>query len=269
MKFDCKNKLVLVTGAASGIGRATAVKFAEKGARVALTDKNEAGLESASAEIKNRGGISAAFPFDLSATGGCGKLTGEVNREFGDTVDILVNVAGIGILGYVEDVPVEGFQENLEINFFAPLALIKAVVPGMKAKGRGQIINITSGVGSRGLPGVSPYCVSKAALNSMTESIRVELARYRIQVLLVSPGLTGTNFVRSNKVYGGFSDVFNQGDKLDPAVVAEKIVQASAKAKRDVVLSLRTRLGSLLNFLAPGVLDKILSRKISSGDADK
>lgn len=251
-----------MTGASSGIGRETANAFAGEGARVALTARNAGALSAARDAIRNKGGIAEAFPFDLLNLGGIPALVEEVHGRFGDSVDVLVNCAGTAVSGFVEDVPLDAYDFNLRLNFFAPLALIKAVIPGMKKKGRGQIINISSGVGKRGLPCVSPYCVSKSALNALTESLRVELAAYRIDVVLVLPGLTETGFSEKAGHYGDCMERFDTGKMTSPKEVARKIISASRKAKREVILSLRTRAACHLNYWAPRLFDYILGRRM-------
>lgn len=262
MDFEAKNKIVLVTGASSGIGKAVAEAFAKKGAKVALTARNVEVLKTVRNNINEDGGTSEIFPFDLEDISGIPQLVDDVERHFGDSVDILVNSAGIAVLGFVDDVPVKAYSHNLQINFFAPLALIKAVLPGMKKKKGGQIISISSGVGKRGLPGVSSYCLSKSALNALTESVRVELAPYGIDVILFSPGLVATGFSDKIKIYGNLEEKFTGGNMSSPEEIAEKILHASVHAKKEVMLSFRTRIGYHLNYWAPRLFDYILKRRL-------
>lgn len=264
MAFVIKNKVVLVTGASSGIGREVAKEFAHRGARVAITARDIEKLNGIKKEIMQNGGVAEVFQFDLGDTDKIPDLINRVCNHFGDSVSILVNSAGFAVLGLVEDVPIEAYNDNLKVNFFAPLALIKAVVPGMKSKKCGQIINISSGVGKRGLPGVSPYCVSKFALNAITESIRVELSPYGIDVILVSPGLVRTGFNDSTKIYGNLKETFANGKKSPVKKIAGKIVDASANRKREVTLSLRTRIAYHLNYWSPSLVDFILKHKLKS-----
>lgn len=261
-RFNHRGKLVLVTGASSGIGRETAVAFAQRGAKVALIGRNVEALKSVQDYIRGNGGLAEMFPFDLINITEIPKLIASVEDIFGDSISLLVNNAGVAILGLVDSVPLEEYMYNLNINFFAPLALIKAVLPGMVKRRCGQIINITSGVGKRGLPGVSSYCVSKFALNALTESVRVELAPYGIDVISVSPGLSETGFVKNIKTYGELKDTFNEGRKTPPVKIARRIVIASERRERDVVLSFRAKIGYHLNYWAPGLFDYILIRKL-------
>lgn len=262
MAFNIKDKVVLVTGASSGIGKETARAFAKRGAKVALTARNIEALKEVGISIKNDDGVSKEFPFDLANIEKIPELVENVQQHFGEPINILVNSAGIAVLGLVEDVPIEAYNKNLLINFFAPLGLIKAVVSGMKKRRRGQIINISSGVGRRGLPGVSPYCVSKFALNGLTESLRVELAPYGIDVILFFPGLVKTSFSDRVELYGELKEDFADAKMITPVEVAGKIIEASEKSKREATLSFRTKVSYHINYWAPRLLDYILIRKM-------
>lgn len=260
--FSLPNKLVLITGASSGIGQATAKAFAKQNARLALTARNKEKLATLKREISNEGIEVEIFPFNLLKVDNIAELVRQIEEHFKDTVDILVNSAGIAILGMVENVPIEAYERNMQLNFFAPLRLIKSVITGMKDKQSGQIINLFSGVGKRGLPGVSAYCVSKFALNGLAESLRVEVSRHNIDVIMVSPGLVRTNFIDNSIIYGRLKETFTSGKFVNAEFVADKIVGASLERKRDVILSRKTSLGIYLNYLFPSILDKILTKKL-------
>jgi short-subunit dehydrogenase len=260
--FSIKNKIVLVTGASSGIGEATAIEFAKKGARIALIARDNQKLEKIKNIINSDYGEAEYFPFDLLKIDNIVELIQQVEEYFNDTVDVLVNSAGKAVLGLVENVSVDAYKENLQLNYFAPLRLIQCVLPGMKKKRAGQVINLFSGVGKRGLPGVSPYCVTKFALNGLTESLRVEVSQYNIDVILFSPGLVQTDFKTNQKIYGKLKETFANGKTVTAELVADRIVKASIKRKRDVILSFKTMLGIHVNYWFPALLDKILAKKL-------
>jgi len=260
--FVLKNKLILVTGASSGIGYSVSKEFSKYNARLALIGRNKEKLINLKNEINEAGGVAKEFAFDLNQTENITCLVQKIESQFNDTVDILVNSAGIAVLGLIENVPLKAYNDNLQINFFAPLSLIKSVLPGMKQKKSGQIINLFSGVGKRGLPGVSSYCVSKFALNGLTESLRVEVSSYNIDVILFSPGLVQTDFDKNMKLFGNLKETFTKGKSVTAEFAAEKIVEASVKRKRDVILSSKTLLGIHVNYWLPALLDKILAKKL-------
>ena len=264
MGYDVKDKLVLVTGASSGIGHALAIEFASKGAHLALTGRNVEALEKVQQTIEHAGGTAKIFPFDLLETSQIPELIKTIEQAFQTFPDVLVNCAGMAISGKVEDVPLEAFIFNLNINFIAPLALIQAVIPGMKQKQSGQIINLFSGAGKRGLPGLASYCASKFALNGLSESLRVELASYHIDVILFSPGLVNTPFHEHSQFYGEHPSQYTEGYTSTAEEVAKKLVQASYHQKRSVIMSPKTWVGVHLNYWTPKLLDLILKRKMLS-----
>jgi short-subunit dehydrogenase len=265
MKFELKDKIALVTGASSGIGREVALALAEKGAKVALVARNVQSLTKVKQQINDKGKVAELFPQDLTKLDEIPDLVEKIRSRFGGTVDLLVNNAGTAVLGLVENVPLDVYEDIFKINFFGPLALIQAVVPPMKGKGSGQIVNITSGVGKRGLPGVSPYCATKFSLNALTESIRVELDPFGVNVLSFSPGLVSTKFQDRSRVFGELKETFGGGGGMCPIFVAQKIVEAVENKKRDVILSLRSKIVNHINYWAPAFLDIILKRKAMSG----
>ena len=260
--FSLNNKLVLITGASSGIGQATAKAFANKKTKLALTARNRDKLKKIKKDLSKEGVDVEIFPFDLLKIDDIPELIHQIEDRFNDTVDILINSAGIAVLGMIENVPIKAYKKNLQLNFFAPLSLIRAVLPKMKEKKSGQIINLFSGVGKRGLPGISSYCVSKFALNGLTDSLRVEASNYNIDVILFSPGLVKTNFNKNLKIYGNLKETFTRGRLKSAKFVAEKIVRASIRRKREVILSYKTIAGVQINYWFPSLLDRILKKKL-------
>mgnify|MGYP000182646902 CR=1 FL=1 len=262
MLFDYQNKIVLITGASSGIGRASAFEYGKNGAKIALTGRNKDELASLNKDLKKLNINSQFFVFDLLKLEGINRLIEEIEEYFEDTIDVLINSAGKATLGLVDNIPLNELIENMELNFFAPFELSRLLIPKMKKKQQGQIINITSGVGKRGLPGASSYSASKFALNGFSDSLRVELMNHNIDLILFSPGLVESNFADRIKVFGKLKNTFTEGNAMDPKIVASKLLAASKKRKRDVTLSLKTRLGIHLNYIAPRFMDKYLSTKL-------
>ena len=269
MKFELKDKIALVTGAPSGIGREIALALAEKGAKVALVARNVQSLTKVKQKINDKGEVAELFSQDLTKLDEISDLVEKIRNHFGGTVDLLVNNAGTAVFGLVENVPLNVYENIFKINFFAPLVLIQAVVPAMKGKGSGQIVNITSGAGKRGLPGVSPYCATKFSLNALTESIRVELGPFGINVLSLSPGLVSTEFQRRSRIFGELKETFGGGGGISPIVVAQKIIEAVESSRRDVNLSLRSKIACHINYWVPALIDYILKRKAMSGFKSK
>jgi short-subunit dehydrogenase len=260
-KFELRNKVALVTGASSGIGKQIALALAEKGTKVALVARNIENLKEVKQLIQDKGNIAEFFTQDLTRPKEIPDLIEKIQSHFQNSVDLLVNNAGAAYLGFVENVPIDAYDELFRLNFFGPLALTQAVVPDMKKKGYGQIVNITSGVGKRGLPGVSAYCATKFALNALTESIRVELDPFGINVLSVSPGLVSTEFQNRSRIFGNLRETFNGKGKISVIIVAQKILEAIEHNNRDLNLSVRSKIACHINYWIPTLIDFILKRK--------
>ena len=257
-----KNKLVLITGASSGIGEATAYEFAKQKASIALIGRNEKRLKIVKKNVTEIGADCEYFIFDLYKLNLINDLIDNIEKHFYANISFFINSAGIGVLGLVDNVPVEEFKKNMEINFYSPLKIIQRILPMMKKKNYGQIISLFSGVGKRGLPGASSYCASKFALNGLFESLRVEVQKFNIDVILISPGLVKTNFENNLKIFGELKETFANGKKVLPEYVAKQILYASVKRKREIILSHKTKLGIHANYWIPSILDKILEKKI-------
>ena len=240
--FDYKDKIVLITGASSGIGRASAFEFGKKGAKIALTGRNQEELALLSDALRKLNINSHYFVFNLLDLENIGRLIERIEECFGESIDVLINSAGKATLGLVENIPLNELRENMELNFFAPFELSRLLIPKMKKKKLGQIINITSGVGKRGLPGASSYSASKFALNGFSDSLRVELMKHNIDLILFSPGLVESNFARRIKVFGKLKTKFTEGNAIDSKTAAAKLIFASENRKKEVTLSFRTRL---------------------------
>jgi 3-oxoacyl-[acyl-carrier protein] reductase len=186
MSVELTGRIAIVTGAAQGIGAATARKLAERGARVIGVDLQAEPLRRVAAEIGGK-----AVVHDITDAAGDQQLVDDVIQEFGK-VDILANVAG-GVLDAargIEDLTLDDWHKVIALNMHAPLYLAKAVAPGMKAQRSGRIIAVGSGAGrSHSRTGVIPYAAGKAGLMGIIRQLAVELAPFGITCNVVSPGL--------------------------------------------------------------------------------
>ncbi|OGR80659.1 MAG: hypothetical protein A3I11_05840 [Elusimicrobia bacterium RIFCSPLOWO2_02_FULL_39_32] len=258
--FEVKDKVVFITGASSGIGKATALAFAKRGAKIALSARDILALKAVAKEIERCGGVCSVYPLDLYKLNEIPEIIKKVKQELGG-VDILINNAGYAVTGLVEDCPLEQFRKNFEMNFFAPIALIQAVLPEMKEKRSGQVINVSSGVGLRALPGVASYSATKFALNGLTESLRLEVKGFGIDVILIFPGRVETKFHERIESYGRLNR------KLPPIPMqpAEKlgqfILEASEKRSRMAMIWGPGKIGYHLNYWAPKLVDKLLLKR--------
>ena len=189
-----------------------------------------------------------------------GETVNKIREKLGD-VDVLLNNAAYAVAGLAEDCPIEKYKENFEVNFFAPLAFIQAVVPGMKKKNFGQIINVSSGVGKRALPGFSSYCATKFSLNGLTESLRLELAPWNIDVISIFPGAVATHFHKNIQFYGRWKISIAQMTLRTPEKIAEIIYNASKRRVRESVVFGPGWMGYHLNYWAPRLVDWLLARR--------
>ena len=192
--MNLDGKRVLITGAASGIGRATAVAAAERGARVLAWDINEAPLRDLPAEETRA--------VDVSDHAAVAAAAEEIHQQHG-SLDVVMNVAGIAVWGTVEELSHEQWRRTIDVNLMGPIHVIECFVPEMIRAGRGgHIVNVSSAAGLFGLPWHAPYSATKFGLRGLSEVLRFDLRRHRIGVSLVCPGAVDTGLVDTVEVAG-------------------------------------------------------------------
>lgn len=204
MNTELNNKFYVVTGASSGIGRATCVRLVAEGARVLAVARNSGRLEMLAAEAPP--GTIVPHPEDLTVTGAAEKILEHAVALTGGGVDGLVNAAGIlrgdTTTGYTD----EALEAHLDINLRAPMRLIRAAAVGLAAR-KGAVVNVSSVAGVRAFPNLLSYCVTKAAVEQLTKCAALDLAPHGIRVNCVSPGVIVTELHRN----GGMSDETYKG----------------------------------------------------------
>ena len=200
---DLRGKVVLITGAASGIGRATAVEFAREGAGpLILGDIDEEGLRGTSALVEELGSGAFVMPADLSDLGSVESMVDEALRSAG-RIDVLVNVAGIGIGGPVEALDIEDWRKVIGVNLFGILHTVSTVYPHMLSRGSGHIVNVASGAGLVAVsPYNAPYNVSKFGVVGFSESLQYEACAHGIGVSCVCPGAVRTPIYENSPIRG-------------------------------------------------------------------
>ncbi|MEE9284299.1 MAG: SDR family oxidoreductase [Dehalococcoidia bacterium] len=188
-----KDQVVLITGATRGIGRATALHLARRGHRVVATGRNEELLASLDGEAQEASLPITVSPMDVTDAAA---VQGVVARTIEDSgrIDALVNNAGYGLWGALEDQTLDEVRALFETNVFAVLRLSQAVLPSMRREGFGTIVNVGSVSGQIGSPAGGSYAASKAALAAMSRVMRMEVAGFGVRVALIEPGLFRTNF---------------------------------------------------------------------------
>src|SRR4051794_22421229 len=193
-------KRVLITGAASGIGRATAIASARKGAEVFLTDINDAPLQAVAEEIGAAVGYAKAL--DVSDHAAVASMADEIHAAHG-SLDVVMNVAGIAIWGSLETLSHDQWRRVVDVNLMGPIHVLECFVPKMIEAGRGgHIVNVSSAAGLFGLPWHAPYSAAKFGLRGVSEVLRFDLRRHDIGVSLVCPGGVDTGLVGTLKIAG-------------------------------------------------------------------
>jgi short-subunit dehydrogenase len=229
--MSIKDKVVIVTGASSGIGLATAKLLAKHGAKVALVARSVDKLNRLSEELPN----SLIAPADMKVEEDIKKMVKQVLRNYG-RIDILVNCAGQGYDARLEYIDIDKYRQLFELDVVGPLVAMQAVIPIMRRRGGGMIVNISSGTSLMYLPNMSPYSSVKRALNSLTLTAREELKQDNIVVSIVYPYMTLTDFER-NTIKDRHDTQYEEGENsdlppLDSAeFVAEKILEVIETGK--------------------------------------
>ncbi|MDQ3650711.1 MAG: glucose 1-dehydrogenase [Acidobacteriota bacterium] len=235
MNQELTGKVALVTGATSGIGRATALRFAEAGARVALVGRNREALTDVANEIKNGDGESLAISADVTVDHDAVRVVAETVEHF-KRLDVLVNAAGVLTSGTIENTTLADWDAMMNVNLRAVFHLMQLAVPHL-AENRGNVVNVSSVTGLRAFPGVLAYCVSKAAVDQLTRCAALELAAQGVRVNAVNPGVVVTELHRSSGMhedaYAAFLERSKQTHPLgrvgEPGEVAELILYLASE----------------------------------------
>lgn len=255
--MEITGKTVLITGASYGIGRAAAVEFASAGAKLVLLARSLEKLRSLQEALKPAGTSVFVVKCDVSRPAEVNEAVSAGLEHFG-RVDIVINNAGVGMMASVEEMDLLKVEYLMAVNFYGPINVIKAVLPAMKKQGSGQIVNVSSIIGKRAIPYNSAYCASKFALNALTDALRIELRPYRIDVTLVCPGLTDTEFGTHVMREREMSMRFSKGASAGSA--ARAIVRSCRRRSRDVNLTAGGRFLLFVNRWSPRLVDYGLGR---------
>ena len=256
-----KNRVVILTGATQGIGRATAYILAEAGCKLALAARNPQSLQNLAAQLNNAGHQVVALPTDMGDTAQAAALAPKTAEAFGK-IDVVINNAALGVRDRLLDLQEDEARRVMDVNYFGPVALIQATVPYLKANPEGGlIINISSIVGRRAMPGIAGYCASKAALEKMAESLRLELAADNIRVSMIYPGVTATNFNDNS-----LSSQEGRGrlGGAPPERVARAILTTIRREQRDVFITWFDRIFVTVSTIWPWFMDKMLNRYLKA-----
>jgi NAD(P)-dependent dehydrogenase (short-subunit alcohol dehydrogenase family) len=265
-EYDFKNKTVLITGGSRGLGLVMAREFAREGARVAICARDERELERARIDLQKFGGEVMAVQCDVTNRLEVNDMVAAVNRRFGH-VDVLVNNAGVIQVGPLEVMTNEDFELAMNAHFWAPLNTILAVLPSMRLRKAGRIVNITSIGGKVSVPHLVPYSASKFALVGLSKGLRAELAKDGITVTTICPGLMRTGSPRNADFKGQHRFEyawFSISDALPLLTVsaenaARQIVNACRHGRAELVISIPAKVAVLFDSLFPEAMARMLA----------
>jgi NAD(P)-dependent dehydrogenase (short-subunit alcohol dehydrogenase family) len=254
VSLDLRGAVAAVTGASAGIGRECALAFAREGARVAAAARRVDKLTSLEAEIRGMGAEVLVMPTDVSVEADVKRFVAATVERFG-RLDVMVNNAGYGVRGKVEETPVETYERLMRVNYMGTVYGCQAALPVMRRQGSGVVVNVCSIVGHRALPRGGAYAATKAAQISLTEALRVELRGTGVRACGVHPVGTRTEFGEVSARESGEDVVAGVGPQQSPRTVAEAIVRCARRPRPEVYPFPLARAIVWLNALAPGLSD--------------
>ncbi|WP_209330463.1 SDR family oxidoreductase [Lunatimonas salinarum] len=254
-----KDKVVIVTGATSGIGRACAFAFGKAGAKVVITGRSQARLDNTLIQLQEAGIEVYGVMADAADQEENERVAQEAISHFG-RIDVLVNNAGISMRALFEDLDLSVFHQVMDTNFWGAVYLTKACLPEI-LKRKGSIIAVSSINGFRGTPARTAYTASKFAMNGFFESLRTEVMKRGVHVLVACPGFTASNIRNKALTADGSAQQESPRDEtkmMSAEEVAEAILVATLKRRRDLVLTREGKLAHFLNKWVPGMMDTIV-----------
>jgi short-subunit dehydrogenase len=257
-RYDFRNRLVVITGGSRGLGLVLARYLADEGAALVLCARDAEELAIAAEELRQRASFIATYTCDLSKADEITAMFRRIRREIG-SVDVLINNAGIIEVGPLETMNLVDYEQAMAVHFWAPLICTELVLPDMRRRGEGRIVNISSIGGEIGVPHLAPYSASKFALNGFSQALRAELAKDGIYVTTVCPGLMRTGSPRNaifkgqhRAEYAWFSIAGSMPlITMNADRAARQILSACRYGRAKITLSLPAKLAVIANTLAP------------------
>ena len=251
-----KDKVVIVTGASSGIGEATAMEFAQNGSKVVLAARTEDRLIESVRKILEFNSNVFYVVTDVSNEKDCKELIDKTVERFGG-IDILVNNAGLSMKALFPDVKMEVLHRLMDVNFWGTVYCTKYALPYLVER-KGSLIGVSSIAGFHGLPGRTGYSASKFAMHGFLETVRIENLKKGLHVMIIAPGFTSTE-IRKHALMADGSEQGNsprnEGKLMPPGVVAKWVLKGIRKKKRNKLLTWEGRVTALFQRILPTVVD--------------
>lgn len=252
-------KVVVITGATSGIGKSCAQKFLKEGYAVVFNGRNQNTVDEAVLELKKVSDHVVGIAADVSIEADCKKLIEKAIESFG-RVDVLINNAGISMRALFQDVDLKVMHQLMNINFWGTVYCTKYALPYL-LKSEGSLIGISSVAGKKGLPARSAYSAGKFAMEGFLETVRIENLKRNLHVLIVNPGFVASK-IRMNALQSS-GDLQNESPRdeakmMQPEELANHIYKATVKRKRNIILTVNGKLTIWLNKFFPSLVDKLV-----------
>lgn len=259
MKLNLKSKTVIITGGTSGIGKACATIFAQHGANVIITGRDESRLAQTKAELLTQNITIYTYKADVSRSDENIAMAEYALQQFGQ-IDILINNAGISMRALFETLDLSIIERVMNINFWGTVYATHACLPAI-IKSKGSVIGISSIAGYRGLPARTGYSASKFAMQGFLESLRTELLNTGVHVMVACPGFTASNIRNTALVADGSTQSESPLEEtkiMSADAVAKIIFDATIQRKREVIMTAQGKLTVLLNKLFPAFMDQMV-----------
>ncbi len=259
MQRNIAGSRILITGASHGIGRALAEEAARQGAKVLAAARSLDLLKEMQGQLGKTAGTLEIVQADVTSAEDRQRMVDAANQMGG--LDILVNNAGIGATGHFGDAEPDRLRKIFEVNFFGTTETTRVLLPLLKKGNRPAIVNISSIAGKRGIPSRSEYSASKFAVEGFSEALRPELAKDGIDLIVVCPGLTQTNFSK-NMIEQKARAQFDHMRGMTSEEVAKATLKAIERGSRQVVLTFKGKLLTLVSRFLPRLADRIAAKRV-------
>jgi short-subunit dehydrogenase len=251
---------LLITGASQGIGRALALEAARRGAKVLAAARSDELLRDLAGEVRAAGGTLETIHADVTSADDRQRMVAAAVQSFGG-LDVLVNNAGIGATGHFAECSPDRLRKIMEVNFFGLTETTRAFLPLLRRGTKPAVVNISSIAGKRGIPARSEYSASKFAVQGFSEAIRAELAKDNIDVLVICPGLTQTNFSK-NMLDQKARMPMDHMRGMSAEQVATHTLNAIARGKNEIILTRQAKLIAFVSRFFPRLADRIAIKRV-------